>query len=148
MRRKLLLVAMLFAGAVQALAGDIAAQAANFMDAYAQDLVAGNRNAITNRYSRRGAIFLSGGKKEDVSFSQLADDYATAWKQPSSFQWQQLAYEPLGEQAILVTGGFLWAAKPNADPIAFTYAAILVVEAGELRIRFEDETPQSEPVAK
>jgi hypothetical protein len=112
-----------------------------FMDTYAEDVAAGERQAISNRYSRQGAIFIGGEYKELLSFEQLSNLYATAWKPPASFRWQDLGFEKLGEQTVLVTGGIAQSDKPGAEPISRSYAVILIMEDGELRIRMEDRTP-------
>lgn len=150
MFRRLLIAAPLVFAVASVLAADLSASASasRFMDAYARDLLAGDRQAVAGRYSRRGAIFVNGSRKEEVSFAAITQDYATQWKPPSSFGWQALAFEALGEQAVRVTGGFLWGSKPDADPVAYSYVAILVLEEGELRIRLEEETPLPRPVAK
>ena len=148
MIHRLLLSVLLASAAGHAFAADLVARAQGFMQAYARDLAAGDRQAVARRYARRGAIFMSGGRKEELSFAQLAQDYASRWTPPASFQWQSLAYELVGEQSVLVTGGFSWATRAGAEPVAYGYAALLVVEDGELRIRLEDETPQSPPCPK
>jgi hypothetical protein len=126
-----------------ACAADLVSRAQDFMQAYARDLAAGDRQAVAGRYSRRGAIFVSSGRKEVLSLRDIAADYEKRWQAPLSFRWQQLAYEILGEQSVLVTGEFLWQAQGSAAPKTFGYVAVLMLEDGELRIRLEDETPQA-----
>jgi hypothetical protein len=112
-----------------------------FMDTYAEDVLAGDRNAVSNRYSRQGAIFVGGEYKELLSFESVASRYAAAWKPPASFRWQDLGFEKLGEQTVLVTGGIAQSDTPGAATVSRSYAAVLVMEDGELRIRMEDRIP-------
>lgn len=112
-----------------------------FMDTYAEDLVAGDRKAVANRYSRQGAIFIGGEYKEQLSFDELSSQYETAWKPPATLRWQNLGFEKLGEQAVMITGGFARSDKPGAEQVSRSYAVILVMEDGELRIRMEDRAP-------
>ena len=113
-----------------------------FMDTYAEDLAAGDRKAVAGRYSRQGAIFIGGEYKELLSFERLSTHYATAWKPPATFRWQNLGFEQLGEQAVMVTGGFARSDEAGAEPVSRSYAVILVMEDGELRIRMEDNAPR------
>jgi hypothetical protein len=86
-------------------ATDILDLAHFFMDTYADDVIAGDRTALANRYSRRGIIFIGGEWKEEISFDKLSGEYASSWKPPVAFRWQNLAFEKLGDQAVMITGG-------------------------------------------
>ncbi len=112
-----------------------------FMDTYAEDIADGDRQAIARRYSRQGATFIGGEYKEQLSFETLSSRYAKAWKPPASFRWQDLGFEKLSEQSVMVTGGIAQSDKPGKEPVSRSYAAILVMEDGELRIRMEDRAP-------
>jgi hypothetical protein len=74
---------------------DLVREARWFMDAYAADIRAGNREAIADRYDRRGAYFLGNGTKELASFDAIRNDYLTGWKPPADFEWFDLSYEPV-----------------------------------------------------
>lgn len=118
-------------------ATDILDLAHFFMDRYAEDVCAGDRKALANRYSRRGTIFIGGEWKEELTFDKLSSEYATKWKPPVTFRWQGLAFEKLGDQAVMVTGGIARNDKPGAEATSHSYAALLVKEDGVLRIRME-----------
>lgn len=118
-------------------ATDIIDLAHFFMDTFAEDVNSGDRKALANRYSRRGTIFIGGESKEELGFDRLSREYATSWKPPATFRWQNLAFEKLGEQAILVTGGIARSDKAGSETSSQSYAVLLVKEDGELRIRME-----------
>jgi hypothetical protein len=74
--------------------------------------------------------------------------YARSWQPPSSFDWQDLSYEPVGRDAILVVGRFAWGVGPAAPPIAMSYTGLLRRRDGVLRIRLEDESPDPATLPK
>ena len=108
-----------------------------FMNSYADDVSAGERKALANRYSRRGTIFIGGEWKEEVAFDKLSREYATSWKPPVTFRWQGLAFEKLGEEAVMITGGVARGDKAGAETFSHSYAVLLIKEDGVLRIRME-----------
>jgi len=116
-----------------------------FMDTYADDLTAGDRKALANRYSRRGAIFIGGELKEEVPFDKLSGEFAASWKPPVTFRWQGLAFEKLGDQAVMITGGVARSDKAGAETFSHSYAVLLVKEDGVLRIRMESGAPPVRP---
>lgn len=126
-----------------AAAADLVSDAKAFMQAYAQDLNAGDRQAVADRYARRGAIMVSGGQREVLSFEQLRADYVIRWQPPVAFEWRSLAYEAVGDRAVFVTGEFVWKASRDKASATFGYVGLLVLEDGRLRIRLEDETRQA-----
>ena len=126
-------------------ATDILDLAHFFMDTYAEDVTAGDRKALVNRYSRRGTIFIGGEWKEELTFDKLSSEYAKSWKPPVTFRWQGLAYEKLGEQSVMVTGGVARSDQAGAETTSHSYAALLVKEDGELRIRMESGAPPARP---
>jgi len=126
-------------------ATDILDLAHFFMDTYAEDVSAGDRKALANRYSRRGTIFIGGEWKEELTFDKLSREYATSWKPPVAFRWQDLAFEKLGDQSVLVTGGVARSDKPGAESTSHSYAVLLVKEDGALRIRMESGAPPVRP---
>jgi len=126
-------------------ATDILDLAHFFMDTYADDVIAGDRTALANRYSRRGIIFIGGEWKEEISFGKLSSEYASSWKPPVAFRWQNLAFEKLGDQAVMITGGVARGDKPGAESSSHSYAVLLVKEDGVLRIRMESGAPPIRP---
>ncbi|KRB83255.1 hypothetical protein [Duganella sp. Root198D2] len=126
-------------------ATDILDLAHFFMDTYADDVAAGDRKALANRYSRRGTIFIGGEWKEELTFDKLSSEYAKSWKPPATFRWQGLAYEKLGDQSVMVTGGVARSDQAGAETTSHSYAVLLVKEDGELRIRMESGAPPARP---
>ncbi|HEY8614991.1 nuclear transport factor 2 family protein [Phenylobacterium sp.] len=128
----------------QAAAGGVVAEAQAFMAGYAQDLVKGDRAALAGRYHRDGTWMSVNGWREFVSHAQMTKDYAERWEGPKAFAWRDLAYEPAGADAVVVTGGFAWTA-PDGKVQPYAYTALLKRQDGALRIRVEHETQTPEP---
>ena len=125
-------------------------EARRFMESYARDLRNGARAAIAARYDRAGAFQVGMGRKSLQSHAEIAAKYAApTWQPPASFAWQDLSYEALGPDAVLVVGRFDWGPRPQQPPIRFSYTAVLRLRDGALRIRLEDESadPSSLPPA-
>jgi hypothetical protein len=125
--------------------GDIVAEARAFMDGYAVDLRTGDRAAIAARYDRRGAYFAGHGRSELETWAQIEARYRDDWRPPAAFEWRDLAYEPAGPDAVVVTGLFTWTRAADVEPLLLSYTGLLLRQDGELRIRLEDESmsPQS-----
>ncbi len=119
----------------------IVAEARPFMARYAEDLVQGNRAAVAARYDRNGAWHVGPTGAELESWDKIDRRYRRRWAPPSSFMWQNLAYEQVGPDTVLVVGGFHWwpLKKADAPPIVYSYTALLVRRGGELKIRLENE---------
>ena len=84
-------------------------EARTFMDSYARDLRAGDRAAIAARYDRVGAFQVGMGRKALQSHAEIIAQYAApTWQPPASFAWQDLSYEVLGSDVVLVVGRFEW----------------------------------------
>lgn len=119
----------------------IVREAEAFMVAYAADLRAGNRAAIADRYDRRGDWRLGHGEKRFYSWEGIRTFYASSsWQRPSSFEWRDLSFEPLGREAVLVAGLFDWGVGEGKPPLTVSYTGVLVRQGGKLRIRLEDES--------
>lgn len=128
----------------------VADEARSFMDAYARDLLAGDRAAIAARYDSAGAYFVGNGRKEFEPYEAIRSRYAGAeWAPPRSFEWRDLSYEAAGPDAVVVTGLFAWGTCPGAPPLVISYTGLLVRRGGGLRIRLEDESvdPRTPPPA-
>lgn len=119
--------------------GDVAAEARQFMDGYARDLLAGDREAIAGRYDRRGAYLLGNGRKDYERWDSIAAHYRTGWRPPARFEWLDLSYEPAGPDAVAVMGRFVWH-PATGQPVTLSYSGLLVRREGGLRIRMEDES--------
>lgn len=121
--------------------GGVADEARAFMDAYARDLLAGDRAAVAARYDTAGAYFVGNGHKQFAPYQAIRARYAGAeWAPPRSFEWRDLAYEVAGPDAVVVTGLFTWGTCPGAPPLVLSYTGLLVRRGGGLRIRLEDES--------
>jgi hypothetical protein len=126
-------------------AGDVVDEARAFMESYARDLLAGDRDAIIARYDPRGAYLLGNGRKALLSPDSIAGIYRSPrWSAPASFRWVELDYEPLSRDAVAVVGGLDWGLTGSA-PIRVSYSAVLVRSDGRLRIRIEDESSAPRP---
>jgi len=110
------------------------------MDGYAKDLRNGDGVAVADRYNRTGAYFVGGGHKVFKSFNSIRDRYLKKWKGPSSFEWQNLSYEFIESDSVMVTGTFKWGRGNSMKPLVFSYTGLLTRQEGELRIRLEDES--------
>ncbi|HEY0017277.1 MAG TPA: DUF4440 domain-containing protein [Longimicrobium sp.] len=119
---------------------DPEAEARAFMESYAQDLRAGARAAIAARYDRRGSYVVGNGRKTLESADSLRAFYASdAWQAPATFEWRDMSYEVLSDDAVMVVGRFEWTdAAGKMLPISYT--GLLVRRDGEWRIRLEDES--------
>jgi hypothetical protein len=116
-------------------------EARAFMDSYARDLLAGNRAAISARYDRGGAYFMGNGRKEFEPYDSIAARYGgPRWSPPATFEWRDLSFEPVGPDAVVVVGRFLWGRRGAAAPVALSYTGLLRRQDGVLRIRLEDES--------
>lgn len=114
-------------------------EAREFMAGYAADLVSHDPDAIAARYSRRGAYVVLPGDKQLKPYDSLVRHYREGWQGPEAFEWQDLSYEVVGDDAVAVIGGFRFVAEENSGALG-TYTALLVREEGELRIRLENES--------
>jgi len=124
----------------------VVAEARTFMDAYARDLLAGDRPAIAGRYSRSGAYAVGwSAKRFDLHDAIVANYAGDQWQKPESFAWRDLSFEPVGPDAVAVIGNFEWGR--GGERRAFAYSALLRRENGTLRIRVEHENllPRREP---
>ena len=122
----------------------IEAEARAFMEGYAEDLRAGNRDGIVARYDARGAWIVFQGERRFLPLDAIRARYHGGWTQPHAFEWRELSYEPAGPDAVAVVGGFLWITSP-ADTSRFSYTAHLARGDNGLRIRIENETAEPRP---
>lgn len=121
-------------------------EAREFMAAYATDLREGDVESVAERYSRRGAYRLGHGQKDFNSYDSIAAQYREGFVEPAEFEWDDLSYEVLSDDAVAVIGTFRWG-RPDADGVLASYSSLLVREDGELRIRLEDESFDNLPPA-
>lgn len=119
----------------------VVTEARAFMASYAEALRAGDRAGIAGRYDRTGAYVLGNGRKTFESHAQIVALYAGPdWQAPHRFEWQDLSYEPLGPDAVVIAGRFAWTPREGAEPFIYSYTALLRRQEGVLRIRLEDES--------
>ena len=117
----------------------IETEARDFMDDYADDLRSGRRQSIADRYDKRGAYRVGEGQKVLETLESIRASYMRGWAPPATFAWRDLSFEPLGADAVVVTGLFDWGTATGKN-LAFSYTGLLVRQDGELRIRLEDES--------
>jgi pimeloyl-ACP methyl ester carboxylesterase len=114
-------------------------EARQFMAGYAKDLLSHDPDAIAGRYSRRGTYVVFPGDWNLQPHDSIASMYRERWQGPEAFEWHDLSYEVIGEDAVAVIGGFRFETDENSGVLG-TYTALLVREDGELRIRLENES--------
>lgn len=117
---------------------DVEAEARAFMESYARDLRGGAREAIAARYDRRGAYRVGGGEKVLEPLDSIRAVYTGRWQPPTAFEWRDLSYEVLGDDAVMVVGRFEWTDQ-QGRMLPLTYTGLLVRQDGQWRIRLEDE---------
>ena len=108
-------------------------------DTYAEDLRQQRREAIVDRYDRRGAYLMGNGSKRFQTFEQIKDVYMTEWSGPKSFEWKDLSVEVLSKDSAAVTARFEWTTAAG-QVLNFSYTGVLVRQDGKWRIRVEDES--------
>jgi opacity protein-like surface antigen len=119
----------------------VVAEARAFMASYAEALSAGDRAGIAGRYDRTGAYHLGNGHKSFETHARIVALYAGQdWQRPHRFEWRDLSYEPVGADAVVIAGQFAWTLREGAEPIVYSYSALLRRQDGVLRIRLEDES--------
>ena len=110
-----------------------------FYDDYAEDRRAQRREAIVDRYDRRGAYLMGNGSKRFETFEQIKDVYMNKWSGPKAFAWKDLSIEPISKSAAVVVGKFEWQTAAGLT-MNFSYTGVLVKLDGKWRIRVEDES--------
>lgn len=110
------------------------------MEAYARDLLDHDVASIAARYDTTGVYFLGGGQKRFEPHDSVRIRYAERWQGPTTFAWHDLTYEVLSEDAVMVLGLFSWGRGDSLEALDISYSGLLKRQAGELRIRMEDES--------
>ena len=121
---------------------EVIAEAKTFMEAYATEISTGNAEAVAERYSRLGAYRMGNGRKEFNSYDSIREGYIRRWdgRPQFKFEFQELSFEVLSSDAILVAGKFEWSRGDSADALKMSYTGVLTRQDGELRILLEDES--------
>ncbi len=120
-------------------ATELVREAQAFMESYARDLRAGERERLVARYDPRGAYLVGEGKKTLLSPDSIRAIYTGQWRPPASFEWRDLSYEVVGPDAVVVVGRFIWGVNAEQQ-IRVSYTGLLLRRNGELYIRLEDES--------
>lgn len=146
-----LALACMAGGSVAAQDGDVPLPASSdhpavieakaFMASYRDELLAGDRAALADRYIHDGSFVVGGGENIYSSQAETTAFYAgPKWQPPEAFSWNSLSYEALSLDAVVVTGTFTWDPKGEAGPRTIAYTALLRRDDdGTLRIRLEHE---------
>ena len=113
--------------------------ARDFFDSYAEDLRGHRREAIADRYDRRGVYMVGNGSKSLVPYEQIKERYLTKWAGPKSFSWKDLSVEVLSNESVVVTGLFEWQTS-SGTAHNYSYTGLLIKQEGKWRIRLEDES--------
>ena len=126
----------------------VVTEARAFMASYAQALQQGDRAGIAARYDRNGAFALGNGRKSFGPYARIVAQYASAqWQPPHRFEWRDLSFEPIGNDAVVIAGQFAWTPGAGAEPAVYSYTALLRRQDGVLRIRLEDESSRPQRLA-
>lgn len=135
------ITAGVFSAAAQAKASTSATEKGilAFYDSYAEDLRQHRREAIVDRYDRRGVYLMGNGSKRLSTFDQVKDIYMSKWTGPKSFEWKDLSVEMISKDAAAVVGKFLWTTV-DGQSFNYSYTGLLVRDKGNWRIRIEDES--------
>lgn len=123
----------------------LVSEAQAFMESYARDLRAGERDGLVGRYDPRGAYMLGDGRKAFLPPDSIRAIYHGRWQPPASFEWRDMSYEPVGPDAVVVTGQFVWGVSAERQLPPYSYTALLVRHDGRFRIRVENESAASPP---
>jgi hypothetical protein len=110
-----------------------------FFDSYAEDLRGHRREAIADRYDRRGVYLVGNGSKSFIPYDQVKDRYLTKWLGPKSFAWKDLSVEVLSKDSVVITGLFEWQTAAGTT-FNYSYTGLLIKQEGKWRIRLEDES--------
>jgi hypothetical protein len=117
-------------------------EARAFMESYAGDLRAGRRDAIIARYDPRGAYLMGRGEKELLTVDSITKIYrGSQWQPPATFAWEDMSFEAVGPDAVVVTGLFDWGISAE-QKMRFSYTGLLLRRDGRWMIRVEDEDPR------
>jgi hypothetical protein len=119
-------------------ASDIEREGRRFMENYGKDLRSHDRSALAARYAPSGATILFNGVPIPGSFEDIAARYRDEWTGPTDFAWNDLFFDVVGPDSVVVTGTFDWGTPDGRE--RYTYANILQRHDGEFRIRREVET--------
>jgi ketosteroid isomerase-like protein len=110
-----------------------------FYESYTEDLRQHRREAIADRYDKRGVYMMGNGQKKLVTFDAVKSRYMSEWKGPKSFQWHDLSLEILAPDVAVVLGRFEWHGE-DGKIFKFSYTGVLLKRDGQWRIRVEDES--------
>ena len=110
-----------------------------FYESYAEDLRQKRREAIADRYDRRGIYMMGNGRKSLETFDAVRERYLNKWNGPKSFQWKDLSIDVLSRDVALVLARFEWETD-KGEIYKYSYTGVLVKRDGKWLIRVEDES--------
>jgi hypothetical protein len=121
-------------------------EARAFMAGYESEMRERNGDALAARYHRQGAYWLLQGRKRFLEHDSIVRYFRETWSAPAEFRWDDLSFEVLGRDAVVVVGTMRFDDTDSRSAIG-SYTALLVREDGVLRIRVEDEAFDNFPAA-
>ena len=110
-----------------------------FFADYADDLKNHRRDAIADRYDRRGTYFMGNGRKRFDTFDAVRERYMQKWTGPKSFQWKDLSVDVLAPNVVAVLALFEWETD-KGEVYKYSYTGVLLKRDGKWRISVEDES--------
>lgn len=124
---------------------DLKASAAAFYQAYGSALATPHRGAIAGFYHHDGALVVLNGVSRRMTHADLRTKYQGSWSPPAFFAWDGLTFDAIGQENVIVTGGFRWQGAGQQDTVPYIYAALLVAVDSGMAIVFEHETVRPGP---
>jgi Domain of unknown function (DUF4440) len=118
---------------------NIEQEARQFMASYTAELRAHDFEAVVARYHRQGVYRIGHGRKRFVTHDSIAQLYRARGSGPASLELNDVSYEVLSANAVVVIGTFRWMQTKDEGQIG-SFTSLLVRQDGKLRIRLEDES--------
>lgn len=110
-----------------------------FFDSYGEDLRRHDREAIADRYDRRGVYLMGNGKRSLMTFEAIRNRYLKDWKGPKHFEWKDVSIEMTSKNSAVVTALFEWGSG-SSEAAKCSYTGVFLKRSGKWRIRVEDES--------
>ena len=111
-------------------------------DQYQAALRTGQRERLASFYHPDGAVFVINGRHMVMTTRQEIDSVYTRspWRPPDYFAFEELVFDQLSSDDVVVNGAFLWQSSGALDTTRFRYAAFVTAIDSGMAIRFEHET--------
>lgn len=125
--------------------GDLVASATRVFEAYGDAVRGGRPETLARFYAPSGVVRVLDGQRQRMTRAGIDSMYRDGWQAPAFFTWEDLQFDSVDAQQVLVTGFFRWQARTTPDTNRYAYAALLQAADSGLFIRFEHETAVGRP---